>query len=127
MVPLTIESLADDNVDELVEMFATVDATHFAHSTPESAHRFLREASDVHVLGRAAGRVVAFGMLRGWEEGYAVPSLGIAVASDVQGRGYGKAMMTALANLARQRPANRIRLRVHRDNVRARRLYASCG
>jgi len=66
-------------------------------------------------------------MLRGWEEGYEVPSLGIAVAPDAEGRGYGRAMMHALASLARGRGASRIRLRVAADNARARGLYVSCG
>jgi ribosomal protein S18 acetylase RimI-like enzyme len=124
---VTIEAMTAGNLSELVEMFRLVDGAHFPHATAEAAARFLEEPADIHVLGRAKGEVVAFGMLRGWHEGYDVPSLGIAVRRDREGRGYGRAMMAALERLARERGAGRIRLRVHQENVRARALYDACG
>jgi RimJ/RimL family protein N-acetyltransferase len=124
---LTIEPLDEPNVSDLIDFFREVDAAHFPHASAEAAQRFLKHPTDVHVLGRADGQVVAFGMLRGWDEGYEVPSLGIAVRRDVEGRGYGRAMMTALERLARDRGSRKIRLRVHPANARARRLYESCG
>ena len=66
-------------------------------------------------------------MLRGWDEGYAVPSLGIAVRTSAQGRGLGRLMMAHLHAEAGRRGATVVRLRVHPDNVRARRLYESLG
>lgn len=69
----------------------------------------------------------AYGFLRGWDDGYDVPSLGIAVATDAQGQGHGRAMMLALHEAARERGAQSIRLRVHPDNTRARQLYESLG
>lgn len=45
-----------------------------------------RDEYHVAVAG-TAGPLVAYGMLRGWEEGYPVPSLGIAVHPDWRGRG----------------------------------------
>jgi RimJ/RimL family protein N-acetyltransferase len=127
MTDLEIEPLRDGNVEQLVDFFTAVDAGQFAHATREAAERFLSEPNDIHVLGMLGGEVVAFGMLRGWEEGYRVPSLGIAVRKDHEGRGYARAMMAALARLAGERGAKQIRLRVHPGNTRARRLYDACG
>jgi ribosomal protein S18 acetylase RimI-like enzyme len=124
---LQIEPLRSSNVQDLAELLGSVDTKYFAHAPPEAARRFLAEPADVHVLGRADGEVVAFGMLRGWQEGYEVPSLGIAVRSDREGAGYGRAMLIALEQLARERGASRIRLRVHPENLRARRLYDARG
>jgi ribosomal protein S18 acetylase RimI-like enzyme len=124
---LLIEPLEPSNADELVDLLNAVDPSHFAHTSPEAAARFLAEPADIHVLGRASGEVVAFGMLRGWHEGYDVPSLGIAVRQDREGAGYGRVMMMALERLARDRGATQIRLRVHPDNLRARRLYDGLG
>jgi ribosomal protein S18 acetylase RimI-like enzyme len=124
---LAIEPLDPANASELAELLGSVDPTYFVHAVPEAASRFLDQPADVHVLGRVDGEAVAFGMLRGWHEGYETPSLGIAVRPDREGRGYGRAMMVALERLARERGARRIRLRVHPDNVRARRLYAGLG
>ena len=124
---LLIEPLGPTNAQELAELLRAVDPRHFVHTSPEAVARFLAEPADVHVLGRAIGEVVAFGMLRGWHEGYDVPSLGIAVRRDREGAGYGRAMMIALERLARDRGATQIRLRVHPDNLRARRLYEAQG
>lgn len=109
----------DTNADELVAMLNTVDASRFSHASAASVSRFLDQAADADVLGRLGGRVVAFGMLRGWQDGYDVPSLGIAVRRDDEGHGYGRTMMDALTQLARGKGATRIRLRVHPDNVKA--------
>jgi hypothetical protein len=66
-------------------------------------------------------------MLRGWDEGYPVPSLGIAVRTSDHGRGLGRTMMEHLHVEARRRGATVVRLRVHPDNTKARRLYESLG
>lgn len=71
--------------------------------------------------------VVAYGMLRGWSEGYAVPSLGIAVHCDWRGRGLARRMMQHLHDVARSRGAERVRLKAYPGNQTAIRLYESLG
>ena len=71
--------------------------------------------------------VIGYGMLRGWDDGYETPSLGIAIAPGMQGRGLGRMLMEFLHAEARQRGADRIRLKVHAENVRAVALYQSLG
>jgi ribosomal protein S18 acetylase RimI-like enzyme len=41
-------------------------------------------------------RIVGYGMLRGWDEGYSVPSLGILVRAEACGQGIGKLLMEHL-------------------------------
>lgn len=71
--------------------------------------------------------LLAYGMLRGWDEGYDVPSLGLAVAPFYRGRGLAREMMRHLHRRAKQRGADRIRLKVDRRNLAAKKLYASLG
>jgi ribosomal-protein-alanine N-acetyltransferase len=103
------------------------------HFTPhpfdaEAAERIAGyQGRDVYLVTVKDGSAIAYGMLRGWDEGYAVPSLGIAVRPDERGRGHGRAMMLALHEAARLRGANRVRLRVHPQNAIARQLYAALG
>ena len=127
MAELAIESLSDSNAEELIDLLANVDGVHFTHTSRESVRRFLEEPADVHLLGRAHGLAVAFGMLRGWQEGYETPSLGIAVRRDHEGHEHGRAMMAALERVARERGVPAIRLRVHADNTRARKFYDALG
>lgn len=96
--------------------------------TAEEAARIAElNGRDLYLLGFVAGEAVAYGMLRGWDEGYTVPSLGIGVRRDQIRRGYGWAMMLALHDAARERGAKSVRLRVDPDNLAAASLYRSLG
>jgi len=77
--------------------------------------------------GDAGREVVAYGLLRGWDEGYAIPSLGIAVSPLARGAGYGRLMMGWLHAQARLRQAPSVMLKVYPDNARAKGLYESLG
>lgn len=109
----------------LDRLFARLDPTYF-HPHPltreEAARISSYDGQDIYLWTEHA-----YGFLRGWDEGHDVPSLGVAVAIDQEGKGHGHRMMLALHEAARERGAKRIRLRVHPDNSRARRLYDSLG
>ena len=77
--------------------------------------------------GQAEPCIVAYGILRGWSEGYAVPSLGIAVHPDHRGRGIARRLMAHLHDVAARRGAERVRLKVYRHNTQALGLYQSLG
>lgn len=114
----------------LADAFSEIDETFFRPHpfTRNEARRIANDpGKDVHALLIERDRPVAYGMMRGWNEGYSVPSLGIAVRTSVQGRGFGRLMMTHLHAEAGRRGAKVVRLRVHPDNLRARRLYESLG
>jgi [ribosomal protein S18]-alanine N-acetyltransferase len=96
--------------------------------TPEAARERCRYAGrDVYFVAVAGGNVLAYGMLRGWDEGYSVPSLGIAVHASARGLGLGRALMLYLHAEAARRGAERIRLKVYPDNATAVALYRSLG
>jgi ribosomal-protein-alanine N-acetyltransferase len=82
---------------------------------------------DLYYVAVIGDRVLGYGLLRGWDEGYAIPSLGIALHPSVQGQGLGRAFMYFLHAAARQRGANKVRLRVYPDNIRSVKLYKSLG
>jgi ribosomal protein S18 acetylase RimI-like enzyme len=83
--------------------------------------------ADLYYVLVAGRRVLAYGLLRGWDEGYDVPSLGVAVAPDMRGHGLGRLVMSLLHAAARLRGARRVRLRVDPQNAVARHLYESVG
>lgn len=114
----------------LAEVFAHIDDTFFRPHpfTREEARRIAgRGGHNLFALLIDGDRAVAYGMLRGWDDGYPTPSLGIAVRTDCQGRGLGRIMMEHLHRAALARGASTVRLRVHPDNTRARRLYETLG
>jgi len=86
-----------------------------------------REGKDYYCVLVDDDQVRGYGMLRGWDEGYEVPSLGIAVHPALQGKGLGKAIMQHLHDEARRRGSAKIRLRVRQGNDRAIGLYRELG
>jgi GNAT superfamily N-acetyltransferase len=96
--------------------------------TPAEAARLCRYAGrDLYYAAVAGDRVLAYGMLRGWDEGYAVPSLGIAVHPAARGTGVAAAFMHFLHAAAAARRAPRVRLKVYPGNVKAKKLYDRLG
>lgn len=72
-------------------------------------------------------RIVGLSMLRGWDEGYEVPSFGIVVDRRCQGMGIGDRLTDfTLAEAARAGSA-RVRLSVYASNIVARRMYLARG
>lgn len=83
--------------------------------------------ADLYYVMVAGSAVIGYGLLRGWDAGYAIPSLGIAVHPSWRRRGLGMAMMHFLHAAAAWRGAARVRLRVNRDNFAAKALYENLG
>jgi len=85
------------------------------------------QGKDCYVVLVDGDEILAYGMLRGRDEGYEIPSLGIAVHPDCQGRGFGRMLMQFLHAASARRGETRIRLRVSPDNESAVALYRSLG
>lgn len=86
-----------------------------------------RTGRDQYYVMTQGDSVVAYGMLRGWDEGFETPSLGIAVDPAWRSLGIARAMMLFLHAAARRQGARRIRLTVGADNAGAIALYRSLG
>lgn len=82
---------------------------------------------DLYYLMVEGNNILGYGMLRGWDEGYVIPSLGIAIHPLARGAGLGKFFMDFLHLQAFRRGASRVRLRVNKNNERAITLYKSLG
>jgi ribosomal protein S18 acetylase RimI-like enzyme len=110
----------------LADLFDHLDTTFFRpHSfAPSGIRRIVnRKGRDIYLLLVENDTALAYGLLRGWDEGYSTPSLGIAVRTERHRQGIGRRMMLELHRIAGERGAQAVRLRVHDDNVPARRLY----
>jgi len=102
------------------------DALFFSpHPTSDAAiDALVRSADkDLYCLLVEGERVLGYGLLRGWDEGYEIPSLGIAIHPSARNSGLGKLVMHFLHASASRRGARKIRLRVHKNNHEAVKLY----
>jgi RimJ/RimL family protein N-acetyltransferase len=72
-------------------------------------------------------QIAGFFMLRGWDEGYEVPSYGVLVDERFSGFGFGRISLGAALTICRLLKAPRLMLKVHPSNKIAKRLYESAG
>jgi ribosomal-protein-alanine N-acetyltransferase len=133
-VALEIRIAGSDVLESLERFFrriveADVDKLFHPHPfTREQAARIAcYDGKDMYYVLTLEHEIVGYGMLRGWDEGFDVPSLGLAIAPSYQGKGFGSLLMHFLHMAARCRGAKTIRLKVHQQNERALAMYSSLG
>ncbi len=95
--------------------------------TEEVVDSLSEEREDLYYVLVEGDAVLGYGMLRGWSEGYDIPSLGIAIAGPARNQGIGRAFMHFLHAAARRRGSAKVRLRVNADNAAALGMYKSLG
>lgn len=93
----------------------------------EAGTKCVYKGKDLYYAAMDGGRVLAYGMLRGWDEGWKTPSLGIAVHRDMRRKGLAEAFMRFLHAAARAKGAKKVRLKVFPENIPALKLYESLG
>jgi RimJ/RimL family protein N-acetyltransferase len=73
------------------------------------------------------GELVAFFMLRGFDEGYKRPSFGVYVAQQWNGRGLATQALQYALMWCKEHKVPAVMLKVHDKNTRARRVYEAMG
>ncbi|MBS1238494.1 MAG: GCN5-related N-acetyltransferase [Deltaproteobacteria bacterium] len=74
-------------------------------------------------LIRGSKEIIGLGMLRGWDEGYEVPSIGLCILKKYQCMGLGRLLLNFLEIVAAMRGNGRVMLKVKKDNQQAKKLY----
>lgn len=82
---------------------------------------------DLHYVLVEDQIVLGYGLLRGWNEGFNIPSLGIAIHPNARGKGLATMLMQFLHISARINNATKVRLRVLKKNEKAHLLYSALG
>jgi [ribosomal protein S18]-alanine N-acetyltransferase len=120
--------------EALAELFETITSngdSRWFHPHPFTAEKATElcayRGRDLYYVALAEESILGYGMLRGWDEGYEIPSLGIVLHPSVRGSGLGSTMMHFLHSAARFRGAKRVRLKVYRDNIAAKSMYEKLG
>jgi sugar phosphate isomerase/epimerase/ribosomal protein S18 acetylase RimI-like enzyme len=96
--------------------------------TSATAESLLNEAEADLFFGLfQGGRIVAFSMLRGMDEGYQIPSFGLFVDHDFQRLGLGRKLLQFTCRYADIKGFDKIRLSVFEDNEGGKKLYGELG
>lgn len=140
MYPLrkpSIRLLTATDGHDLAEFFEGLardaETVRFFHPHPLTAgHAALLCAAvdrrkDRYYAARQAGRIVGYSMLRGWDEGFTVPSFGVGIAADARGVGLGQILFEHAIAECRNVGAPALRLSVYKANERAVHIYRKFG
>jgi ribosomal protein S18 acetylase RimI-like enzyme len=82
---------------------------------------------DRYFIAEAARTIVGLAMLRGWDEGYVVPSFGIVIDHARRGTGIGQHLMRFTIDQAVRMDADRVRLTAYASNQRGLALFQRVG
>ncbi len=94
----------------------------------ESADRIaLHPRRDLYYLAYLNNQLVGLSLLRGWDEGYEIPSFGIMIDSCFRGKGVGRQLTVWTLETARQKGCQKVRLTVYGTNRAGVALYESLG
>jgi ribosomal protein S18 acetylase RimI-like enzyme len=96
--------------------------------TPEIARRIAREPKrDRYFVADTSAELVALSMLRGWDEGYEIPSFGVMVDPAWRGQGLGSGLTDFTIAAAAELGCESVRLSVYGRNERAAAMYLRRG
>ena len=130
---LEIRQPRPEDLQRIAKLFSSVaqDGESFFHPHPmtdEWAGKICNyRGKDLYYAVFDGEQALAYGMLRGWDEGYEIPSLGIAVSSEMRGAKLGEMFMHFLHSAARRNGSHTVRLKVYAENAAAMSLYRKLG
>jgi len=136
-VGLATKRLSATDADRLGKFFellrADQDSTRFFHPHPLTkafaASLCARQSAslDCYYITQYQGRISAYSMLRGWDEGYDTPSFGGCTHPGLRGAGLGQWLLAHAIAQSRAAGARTLRLTVDKENLRALRIYRKFG
>lgn len=124
-----------DALGNFFEELAGTDYVKYYHPFPltrEAARKLCGTPTlDHHYIlvdvSKPTDEIVGHGMLRGWNEGYDIPSLGIVIHPNLSGLGVGKMFVQFLHIMAWLQGCQYVRLTVPKQHVGAVKLYERLG
>ena len=131
--PIEIKELKLEHVPELVEKLCHENSEYLKHFTAfeltnEKFISLLTNASKDKFFGIFSGNdIVGFYMLRGFDEGFKVPSYGVIILSEFSKKGLSKLTLYHSFALCRLNKIKKIMLKVRPENTYAKKLYESLG
>jgi ribosomal-protein-alanine N-acetyltransferase len=131
---LHFATVGPEHADALVALFErnTVPAVEemfdpFSFTAAEARRIALKPRRDGYYVAVRGEDLLGLSMLRGFDEGYKIPSFGIFIDHERHGQGIGRRFTVWTIEQARRRGCPAVRLTVYADNAAALGLYASLG
>lgn len=113
-----------------MEFFRAIEGDKFFHPFPfneETIDKIFSAKKDVYRFMVYGVMINGMFMLRGLDEGYDIPSLGMIVHPKYRGKGIGTDMLEEAIKICKKKECKKIRLSVDKDNTIARKMYIKAG
>jgi ribosomal-protein-alanine N-acetyltransferase len=134
---IVIRRVTADDASALGDFFEALagdaETTRFFHPHPFSREYAFQlcaktaTSQDRYYIAEYGRRVIAYMMLRGWDEGYAIPSFGVCSYPVLRDVGLGQALLAHAVAESRAVGAPKLRLTVFKANHRAVHVYRKFG
>ena len=130
---LKIEPLSHTHIPALVALHGgsppgyNAYFTPFAFDEPTLTQILAQRRADQYLALLWGDELAGISMLRGFDQGYSVPSYGVWVAHAYSGRGVARASLAHAVALCTALGCAELMLKVSPENLRARRIYERFG
>ena len=128
-----IKDLSEEHSKELTKLLQTSDSKHSEYFIPfdfnyETINKILSNKKDDKYFGIfIEEEIVGFYMLRGFDEGYEIPSYGVWISQEYSNLGLGKLTLYHALSFCKVNKIKKIILSVHPDNIAAKGIYETAG
>lgn len=92
-----------------------------------SIFKILFNKKDIFIVQILDKKIIGYGMLRGWRDGYDVPRLGLIIDKNYRGMGYSKKLLSKLHDICKLIGIKKVTLKVMQNNNIAIKLYEKNG
>jgi len=116
--------------EQLREFFKAIKGDKFFHPFPftkKTIDKITKADKDIYSVAIEEEKITGMFMLRGFDEGYDIPSFGIIIHPDYRGRGMGTSGLEEAIKICKRLECKKIRLTVDEDNKIAKRIYKKAG
>jgi RimJ/RimL family protein N-acetyltransferase len=133
IISIEIKELKQEHIPHLVEKLSQENPEYLKHYTAfeltsEKFISLLNKASEDKYFGVFFGdEIVGFYMLRGFDEGFEIPSYGVIILSKFSNKGLSKLTLYNAFSLCRLNKVKMLMLKVRPENTFAKKLYESLG
>ena len=130
---ISIRKIGPDLAQELSELLRNVDPDYSKYFIPfnfdlQTVEKKLTDAKlDLFFGIFVNARLIGFYMLRGFDEGYDIPSYGVWISSEFAGKGLARLTIQHAISFCKINNINQLMLKVHPDNLKAIKLYEDFG
>ena len=130
---IEIKELRPEHISELIKKLSENSAEYLKlftafELTPDTFNSILSKAVRDKYFGIFFGEtIIGFYMLRGFDQGYEVPSYGVVISSDFSNKGLSRLTLYHAFSVCKLNGIKKIMLKVRPENIFAKKLYESVG